>query len=131
LLVYWYLLRSQSLSVGPRKVARSLGFSSPSVALYHLEKLRSLGLVEKSETGEYKLVQEVKVGVLRYFIKLRRLWVPRYLFYSVWFSVMFIIYLIFFGQSGCVHNIVAILFGSIACVILWYETIKLWREKPF
>lgn len=129
--VYWYLLQSRSSSVGPREVARSLGFSSPSVALHHLEKLQSLGLVEKSETGEYKLVQEVRVGVLRSFIKLWRLWVPRYFFYSVWFSVMFIVYLIFYGQSGCVHNIVAILFGSIACVILWYETIKFWREKPF
>lgn len=85
--VYWYLLQSRSSSVGPREVARSLGFSSPSVALHHLEKLQSLGLVEKSETGEYKLVREVRVGVLRSFIKLWRLWVPRYFFlFGVVFS---------------------------------------------
>jgi len=131
LLVYWYLLRSPSSSVGVREVQRSLGFSSPSVAAHHLDKLLSLRVVDKSGTGEYFLVQEVKVGILRFFTRLGRFLIPRYLFYSVWFSTMLIVYLIFYGQSGCIHNVVAIIFGLAACFVLWFETLRLWREKPF
>jgi len=39
LLVYMYLLRSTEPTVGVREVQRSLGFSSPSVSSYHLNKL--------------------------------------------------------------------------------------------
>ena len=131
LLVYWYLLRSPSSRVGVREIQRSLGFSSPSVAAHHLEKLLSLGLVEKSMTGEYFLVQEVKVGLLRFFTRLGRFLVPRYLFYSIWVSTMFIIYLVLYGPSFCIHNLAAIIFGLVACFILWFETFRLWREKPF
>jgi len=51
LLVYWHLLKSPGLKVGVREVQRKLGFSSPSVAVYHLDKLMSLGLVEKTMTS--------------------------------------------------------------------------------
>ncbi|MBE0513117.1 winged helix-turn-helix transcriptional regulator [Candidatus Bathyarchaeota archaeon] len=129
--IYWYLLRSPSSRVGVREIQRSLGFSSPSVASHHLEKLLSLGLIEKSMTGEYFLVQEVKVGLLRFFTRLGRFLVPRYLFYSLWLSTMFVIYLTLYWPSGCIHNIAAIIFGSIASFILWFETVRLWRAKPF
>ena len=129
--IYWYLLGSPSSRVGVREIQRSLGLSSPSVASHHLEKLLSLGLVEKSMTGEYFLVQEIKVGLLRFFTRLGRFLVPRYLFYSLWLSTMFVIYLALYWPSGCIHNIAAIIFGSIASFILWFETVRLWRAKPF
>jgi len=129
--VYWYLLRSPSSIVGVREVQRVLGLSSPSVAAHHLEKLLSLGLVEKSERGEYILVQEVRVGLLRFFTRLGRFLVPRYLFYSIWLSTMFVIYLALYWPSGCIHNLAAIIFGSAASLILWFETVRLWRQKPF
>lgn len=89
-----------------------------------------MGLVEKSLRGEYRVKEEVKVGVLKFFTRLGRFLIPRYLFYSVWFSTMLIIYLVVYGHSGGIHNVVAILFGVSACIILWYETLRLWREKP-
>jgi len=81
--------------------------------------------------GEYYLTREVKVGVLRFFTRLGRYMVPRYLFYSVWFSTMLVVYLVLYGQSGSIHNVVAIMFGGLACLILWFETIRLWMQKPF
>jgi len=131
LIVYWYLLRQAPTSIGVRAVQRALGFSSPSVAAHHLEKLRSLGLVSKSSLGMYQLTQEVKVGVLRSFTKLGRFLIPRYLFYSVFFTTMFITYLLIYPQTLNVHNIVAYLFGISASVIFWYETVRVWRQKPF
>jgi len=131
LLVYWYLLRSVGVGVGVREVQRSLGFSSPSVAAHHLDKLLNLGLVNKSAMGEYFLVQEVKVGILRFFTRLGHFLVPRYLFYSVLLTTMLILYLVFYRLTGGVHSIAALSIGLIACISLWYETIRLWRERPF
>lgn len=131
LLVYWYFLKSPTSMVGVREIQRSLGFSSPSVAAHHLEKLLSLGLIEKTKTGEYFLVQQVKVGMLRFFTRMGRFLVPRYLFYSVWLTTMLIFYIIFYGHTVDVHNLVAIIFGVSSSIILWYETFRLWKEKPF
>lgn len=131
LLVYWHMLKTPTSSVGVREIQRTLHFSSPSIAAHHLEKLISLGLVDKSGTGEYFLTQEVKIGLLKFFTRLGRFLVPRYLFYSVWFSTMLAVYAIFYGHTGSIHNIVAIIFGAAASFTLWFETIRLWREKPF
>ncbi|HKZ94966.1 MAG TPA: hypothetical protein VJ249_10375 [Candidatus Bathyarchaeia archaeon] len=129
--IYWYMLRSPGSHVGVREIQRALRLSSPSVAAHHLEKLVSLGLVDKTRTGEYYITQEVKVGLLRFFTRLGRFLVPRYLFYSVWFSTMLTIYLIFYRHDGSIHNIVAVIFGALATLILWLETARLWRQKPF
>ena len=130
LLVYWLMLKSQSSPVGVREIQRNLGFSSPSVAAHHLDKLLSLGLIDRTMRGEYFLAREVKVGVLRFFTRLGRFMIPRYLFYSVWFTTMLVVYLVLYGQSGGIHNLVAVMFGVFASFILWYETIRLWTEKP-
>jgi hypothetical protein len=134
--IYWYMLRDPDTGVGVREVQRSLGLSSPSVAAHHLEKLLSLGLVEKTSRGEYFLNQEIKVGVLKFFTRMGRFLVPRHLFYAIWLTTMFVIYLVVYNfvlyqPTGSVHNIAAILFGVVANAILWIETVRLWREKPF
>lgn len=129
--VYWYLLRTPDHRSGVREIQRSLHFSSPSIALHHLEKLQTLGLVTKKETGEYILKEEVKVGLLRFFTRVGRFLVPRYLFYSVWLSTMLITYTLLYGVTGSIHNFFALTFGVVGCSILWVETIRLWREKPF
>ncbi|MCW4015937.1 MAG: winged helix-turn-helix domain-containing protein [Candidatus Bathyarchaeota archaeon] len=134
--IYWYLLKDPDSSVGVREVQRALGLSSPSVAAHHLDKLLALGLVEKTTRGEYLLNQEIKVGVLKFFSRMGRFLVPRHLFYAIWLSTMFATYIIVYNvilyqPTGSVHNIAAILFGVVANIILWIETIRLWREKPF
>jgi predicted DNA-binding transcriptional regulator len=131
LIVYWHLLRSSGSHVGVREIQRSLKLSSPSVAAHHLDKLVSLGLIDKTGTGEYYVTQEVKVGLLRFFTRMGRFLVPRYLFYSVWFSTMLLVYLWSYPHDGSVHNLVAIIFGVLASLVLWFETARLWRQKPF
>ena len=129
--VYWYLLRATNHSAGVREIQRSLRFSSPSIAFHHLDKLQTLGLVTKKATGDYVLTEEVKVGLLRFFTRIGRFLVPRYLFYSVWLSTMLMTYVVLYGLTGSVHNFFALTFGLLGCAVLWFETFKLWREKPF
>lgn len=131
LLVYWYLLQQSTHTVGVREVQRALGFSSPSIAVHHLDKLQDLGLVSKKGTGEYELEEEVKVGILRLFTRMGRFVVPRYLFYSILFSTMLVTYLAVCIIGQIFPSFYALAFGLIASIVFWFETIRLWEARPF
>jgi hypothetical protein len=131
LIVYWHMLQQPKHAVGVREVQRALGFSSPSVAVHHLEKLQDLGLIQKSATGEYFLEEEVKVGILRFFTRMGRFLVPRFLFYSVLFSTAMTAYFILCLLGQIAPSFYAIVFGLLAALIFWIETFRSWRAKPF
>jgi DNA-binding transcriptional ArsR family regulator len=128
--VYWLLLRS-NCPMSVREVQRALRFSSPSVAHHHLEQLRELGLVQKQDVGgEYSLVGEVKIGVLRHFVKLGRLLFPRYFFYAIFSTVFYIAYLLVLMRGLTRENLFILLFGAIVTAVFWYEAFRFWRLKP-
>lgn len=129
LLVYMYILRADKSSVGVREVQRALNFSSPSVSAYHLNKLKDLGLVE-SIRGDYSLIREVKVGVLRQFVTLGGIMLPRYLFYAVLMTTMLVTYVLQFPMESTRQNITTLIMGTVPVIILWYETVRIWRERP-
>ena len=129
LLVYMHILKNPGDPVGVREVQRELGFSSPSVSSYHLNKLQDLGLVE-NVYGDYQLVKDVKVGVLKQFITLGGVMLPRYLFYAVLMTTMLITFIIQTPYFPSREYISTIMMGLVPVVILWYETIKIWRERP-
>jgi hypothetical protein len=93
--------------------------------------LENLGLIEKKGTGGYVLEEEVKVGILRFFTRMGRFLVPRYLFYSVLFTTMLATYLIVSFIAQVLPSFYALAFGVIALIIFWVETIRLWRARPF
>jgi hypothetical protein len=129
--VYWFLLKTGK-PVSVREVQHALHFSSPSVANHHLEQLRDLGLVQKEEIGgRYVLVSEVKIGVLRHYVKLGKLLFPRYFFYGLFSTVFYVAYLLFLVQSFNRDNLFIILFGAIVCGIFWYEAYRVWEMRPF
>jgi len=130
--VYWHILSlNRKESIGTRSVQRALGLSSPSVASHHLEKLKTLGLLDKDATGEYRLVGQVKVGVLRNFVGVFGVLLPRYLFYSTMFTAMLILYPIIYPPNFSAHNIMAFVFGVSAVVVSWNETFRVCRMRPF
>jgi len=129
--VYWYIIRQPSQAVGVRQVQRALSFSSPSIAVHHLEKLQDLGLVQKTGTGEYLLEEEVKVGVLKFFTRMGRFLVPRYLFYSVFFFTMLSAYLALCSVTQSAPSFYTVTFGVLAGLIFCVETVRQWRARPF
>jgi hypothetical protein len=129
LLVYMYMLKKPGNPVGVREVQRKLNFSSPSVSSYHLNKLLDLGLVENIY-GDYQVVREIKVGVLRHFVTFAGVMLPRFLFYAVLVTTMLITYLIQNPISPTRQTITTIMMGLVPSIILWYETTKIWRERP-
>ena len=129
--VYWLLLKS-GRPLSAREVQRELHFSSPSVAQHHLEQLRELGLVQKQDMGgDYSLISDVKIGVLRHFVKLGRLMFPRYFFYALFSTVFYVIYLLVLMQGLTRENLFILSFGAIVSVIFWYEAIRVWSLRPF
>jgi predicted transcriptional regulator len=52
--VYVALLKKGGSGAGPRAIQKELELASPNAVVYHLERLISLGLVEKDLSGNYK-----------------------------------------------------------------------------
>ncbi len=52
--VYVYMLKVKRGST--REIQRTLGFSSPALALHHLQKLQNFGLITKDCYGIYHVV---------------------------------------------------------------------------
>jgi len=125
---YWALLNSENGLIGVRELQRRLGFSSPALAAYHLNKLEELGLVVK-ERGNYRLVREVKVGVLKQFVKFGTVMLPRYVLYATMFTTLLVFFISQLREFSF-YSVFALIFGILGTVILWYETIKVWRQKP-
>jgi predicted DNA-binding transcriptional regulator len=128
--IYTYVLKSAG-NVGVREIQRAFGFSSPTLAAYHLDKLVGFGLLEK-RYGEYHLVREVKVGVLKQFIRIGTFLLPRHLFYATMFTTLLILYAIYMleYEHANFSSVFALIFGALGTTMSWYETIKAWRQKP-
>ena len=127
--VYWHVLRSADGVVGVRDTQRALGFSSPALASYHLDKLAELGLVEKEPTGEYRLVKAVNVGVLKQFVRFGTFVLPRYFLYATMFTTLLAFFLTQFRQANF-YSVFALIFGLLGTAILWYETARAWSQRP-
>ena len=126
--VYWFLLRN-ARPVGVRETQRALSMSSPSTALYHLEKLRELGVTEKDNIGRYSLKDQVQVGALKMFLRVGHLILPRYLFYAIFLSTAIVVYAVgTLVRSGNVEP-AGVIFGVVGAGISWYECARMWRER--
>jgi DNA-binding transcriptional ArsR family regulator len=126
--VYWHLLRSGKPTT-LRRLQKSLGLSSPSVASYHLEKLRDLDLVKK-DRGDYELKKTVSFEVMKSFVRVSRLMIPRYMFYTTFFFTLLIVFMVGYASSLSIQGIFAVVFGVSGLIITAYETWRQWRLKP-
>jgi predicted DNA-binding transcriptional regulator len=125
--VYLYLLQKRE-GVGPREVQRALNFSSPSLAMHHLEKLIRLGIVTKDNYGRYFVEQKVDVGILQAFVRVFGFTLPRYTFYASFFTTLLFSYILISFSSLNLYALISLLSSSIA---FWYETFRTWKRRPF
>jgi DNA-binding transcriptional ArsR family regulator len=127
--VYWHLLRSREPTT-LRRLQRDLGFSSPSVSSYHLEKLVDMGIVEKVR-GDYELKKTVSLEATSSFLRIGRLMVPRYAFYTTFFFSLLIVFMVGYAYPLSLQFVFALVFGVSGLLITGYETWRQWRLKPF
>ena len=128
--VYWYMLRHPE-PLTAREIQRGADLSSPSLSMHHLERLKEFGLVDKNVHGQYTILRDVRVGMLKQFIGRGRLMVPRFLFYATFYTSLTaglgtILWQYFDWYTGFILGLLASV-----CIILWYEALTIWREQPF
>jgi len=125
---YWALLSAKNGIMGVRELQRKLGFSSPALASYHLRKLEDLGLVTE-DRGDYRILREIKVGILEQFIKLGTFMLPRYVFYATLFTTLLIFFISQLKELNF-YSLFGLIFGILGTLILWYEAVRIFRQKP-
>jgi predicted DNA-binding transcriptional regulator len=127
LTVYLYLLK-HGKAIGVREIQKELGFSSPSVAFHHLDKLVELGVVEKDEYDRYVLAKKVDTGILNSFVSVAGLNLPRLGFYAAFFTTIAGAYILLDRSSLDLYAIIGTIGGA---AVFWYEAWRVWRRKPF
>ncbi len=122
--VYRYVLKNDK-ETGIREVQRALKLSSPTLAVYHLEKLEQAGLIKKGVTGY--VVDRI---YLRNLVRLRRLLVPKYFFYALFFTLAVVAELFFFRPMVFSREYAfAFIVTCAAAVSYVYETVKAWVKE--
>jgi DNA-binding transcriptional ArsR family regulator len=129
--VYWYMLRHPE-PLTAREIQRGADLSSPSLSMHHLERLRQHGLVDKDVHGQYTVKRDVRIGILNQFMGRGRIMVPRFLFYATFYTSLTVaLGSLLFWLTIDWYSMVLLVLLSSACVVLWYEAFKVWREQPF
>lgn len=120
--VYRFII-SRNEPVRVREIQRSLKFSSPSLVLYHLEKLKNEGLI-KEEAGGY-VADKV---LLTHLVRLRSMLIPRFFFYFLFFTFGAVLELTLLMPPIVTREyLVAVMFTLVASVAFGVETYLNWR----
>lgn len=122
---YLYLLHSGSSEL--REVQRAMGFSTPSLASYHLGKLVEAGYVTQDDHGRYMIVWDATKELLEGYVRVGTVVFPQLFFFSILFTVVvgfFAVMSLF--NAAFVPLLVA---GSVVMIAsFWYETMKVWKK---
>jgi DNA-binding Lrp family transcriptional regulator len=122
--VYRFVLKNDK-PVGIREVQRALNMSSPTLALYHMNKLEEAGLIKKEATGY--VADRI---ILENLIRLRRILIPRNFFYTVFFLVSLLMLAVLLRPPVLSREYVfSLAVISVATATSVYETIKALSEE--
>ena len=127
LMIYFVLLNKGQ--IGVRELQRHLNLSSPSVARYHLEKLTELFLVE-NRNGTYFLVRKADLPVLTSWILIGARLLPKVLFAAVFFTILFLGYMLFAFSFWNKDSAFVILFGCLILAYTWADVVIQLKNKP-
>ncbi len=123
LLVYRFII-TKNEPVGVREIQRKLKFSSPSLAQYHIDKLKNEGLI-KEETGRY-IADKV---ILKNLVRFRSMLIPRFFFYFLIFTFGSIVEsTVLLPPIVTREYFVAVLFTLAAALAFGVETYRNWRR---
>ena len=127
--VYFYLLRKKQ-TCGVREIQRAMGFSSPSSAYYHLEKLAHNRILTKDSYGNYKVNGETKVRLIDRFFVVHGIVFPKQIIYATATTLMCLSFTFLFWKAITPTVFLALLPGIVASIILWYDAVKLYSSLP-
>jgi hypothetical protein len=124
--VYLYILTSKD-PVGVRDVWRTLEFSSPSLAQYHVNKLLALNLLHQTPDGKYQVKEKEQIEALRSFVLLRGRLIPRLVFYGALVAGVFAAYLFFRPSRWDFRDYVILLISAFSMLAFLFEAYNQYR----
>jgi len=124
--VYLFVLKNGPSEL--REIQRALKLSTPSLAFYHLSRLVQSGVVSRTDDGRYVVVTDISADLLDGYVKFGRRIIPQLFFLTLIFTAIlgYYVYLVWRFPLDT-DDIVTIIY-SLSIIVLWYETIKVWRR---
>jgi len=122
--VYRFVLKNDR-PVGIREVQRALNLSSPTLALYHMNKLEEAGLIKKEANGY--VADRI---ILQNLIRLRRILIPRNFFYMI-FLISSLVMLVVLLRPPTLSReyIFSLAVISVAAATSVYETLHVFSKE--
>ena len=122
--IYRFILKNDK-PVGIREVQRALNLSSPTLALYHMNKLEEAGLIKKEANG-YVADRIILENVIR----LRRILIPRNFFYMIFFITSLTMLAVLLRPPTLSREyIFSLAVISVAAATSVYETVKVLSQE--
>ncbi len=122
--VYRFILKNDK-PVGIREVQRALNLSSPTLALYHVNKLEEAGLIKKELNGY--VADRI---VLENLVRFRRILIPRNFFYTIFFLTSLVMLAVFMRPPVVSREyIFSLAVIAVAAVTSVYETVKAFSRE--
>lgn len=131
MLIYVYIKSHSGDGVRLRDIQRAMKFASPSTALFHLQKLESAGLVEKDTPGNYRIKSHIRVGLIRNFLFIKSVLIPRHVFHAAATTVVSVLYFLLLREFlFSPIALLALLLNVASATAFWYEAWQDWKAKP-
>jgi len=124
--VYLFVLRNGPCEL--RDVQRALKLSTPSLAFYHLSRLVQAGNVNRTEDGRYIAVTDISADLLDGYVKFGKRIFPQLFFLTLIFTAILVYYAYLIWRVPLDWDDAVTLVFSLSVIVLWYETLKVWRR---
>jgi len=124
--VYLFVLKHGPCEL--RDVQHALKLSTPSLAFYHLSRLVELGVVSRTGDGRYLVVSDISADLLDGYVKFGRQMVPQLFFLTLIFTAILGYYVYLVWRLPLDTDDIVTIVYSLSIVVLWYETVKVWRR---
>jgi len=114
-----------------KQVQNALRFSSPSSALFHLQKLEQAGIVGKDQYSNYYVTKPMTSPYVSRFVVVRKMVLPKRLLYAMIvtaIAIMFALVLSRFIMEQVV--LLALAPNLFSAAIFWYEAYEDWKTIP-
>ena len=122
--VYRFILKNDK-PVGIREVQRALNLSSPTLALYHMNKLEEAGLIKKELDGY--VADRI---ILENLVRFRRILIPRNFFYMIFLITSLVMLAVFLRPPTLTREYVfSLAVITIAAATSVYETIRAFSQE--
>jgi hypothetical protein len=124
--VYLFVLKNGPCEL--REVQRGLKLSTPSLASYHLSRLVQSGVVGRTEDGKYVSVRDISADLIDGYVKFGRRIIPQLFLLTLAFTAILGYYVYVVWRFPLDRDDYVTIVYSLSIIVLWYETIKVWRR---